>query len=88
MTMRLGHWGCGGLIASVLLCGSCSVTKDNAICVTKTSFSLLDVDTTPGGVSVAYDRVEGYAGPHFVCGKVFAVASYIAVPGQGLTCEV
>lgn len=66
----------------------CSVTKDNAVFVTKTSFTLLDLDATPGGVSVAYDRTEGYAGPRFANGSVFPVVSYIAISGKGLERDV
>ena len=49
-----------GLGLLVLLgLGGCA-TKD-AVFVTKTSFSILDVDSTPAGISVAHDRVEPVA---------------------------
>jgi hypothetical protein len=62
-------------------------TKD-AVFVTKTSFSVLDVDATPAGISVAHDRVEGYFGPRFDNGFVYPVTGYFNATGSGLTREV
>lgn len=46
----------------------CATGVDRAVFVTKTSVSILDVDSTPPGVSIAYDRVEGFIGPAFESG--------------------
>jgi len=62
-------------------------TKD-AVFITKTSFSVLDVDATPAGVSIAHDRVEGYFGPRFDDGFVYPVTGYFYGSGAGLTREV
>lgn len=53
-------------------------TTNNAVFVTKTSFSVLDVDAAPAGISVAHDRVEGYFGPRFDDGTVYPVTGYFA----------
>jgi hypothetical protein len=72
--------------AALLGLGGCA-TKD-AVFVTKTSFSVLDVDATPAGVSVAHDRVEGYFGPRFDNGHVYPVTGYFHATGTGFTREV
>jgi len=73
--------------AAALLCMTGCATKD-AVFVTKTSFSLIDIDTTPAGVSIAHDRVEGYFGPRFNNGQVYPVTGYFFGSGSGLTREV
>lgn len=72
--------------AALLGLGGCA-TKD-AVFVTKTSFSVLDVDATPAGVSVAHDRVEGYFGPRFDNGHVYPVTGYFHATGTGFAREV
>ena len=69
---------------SLVICMSLTacVTKD-AVFVTKTSFSILDVDATPASVSIAHDRVEGYFGPRFDNGHVYPVTGYFKGQGSG-----
>ena len=71
------------LIASALVLFGCASPQETATFVTKTSFSLVDVDSTPASVSIAYDRIEGYVGPRFVDGSVFPVASVLETRGTG-----
>lgn len=75
------------LCATALLFVSGCATKD-AIFVSKTSFSLLDVDATPAGVSMAHDRVEGYFGPRFADGRVYPVTGYFFGSGSWLNRDV
>jgi hypothetical protein len=53
------------------LCG-CSTT-DKAVFITKTSISVLDVETTPANVTFAYDRQEGFIGPSYPNGAAPSV---------------
>ncbi|HSW07132.1 hypothetical protein [Aquabacterium sp.] len=76
-----------GLCAMALLGLTGCATKD-AVFVTKTSFSVLDVDATPAGISVAHDRVEGYFGPRFDNGHVYPVTGYFHATGSGMLREV
>lgn len=75
------------LIAAVLLgLGGCAT--NDAVFVTKTSFSILDVDTTPASISLAHDRTEGYFGPRFDDGQVYPVTGYFRGSGKGPEREV
>ena len=74
------------LVAAVGLSG-CMSTAQYATFVTKTSLSIIDADTTPPGISLAYDRVEGYVGPRFEDGSVYPVAGYLRTKGSGLMRE-
>lgn len=65
----------------------CMSTAQYATFVTKTSLSLIDADTTPPGVSLAFDRIEGYVGPRFEDGSVYPVAGYLRTKGSGLLRE-
>lgn len=56
------------LCPQLALLAGCATGVDRAVFVTKTSVSILDVDSTPPGVSIAYDRVEGFIGPAFESG--------------------
>lgn len=76
-----------GLCTAALLALAGCATKD-AVFVTKTSFSVLDVDATPAGISVAHDRVEGYFGPRFDNGQVYPVTGYFYANGSGMTRDV
>lgn len=76
------------LMVLALMLGACASPRENAIFVTKTSLSVFDAETVPAGVSVAYDRVEGYAGPRFENGKVFPVVGVIETEGQGIFREI
>jgi hypothetical protein len=75
------------LFAAALLSLVGCATKD-AVFVTKTSFSILEVDATPAGVSVAHDRTEGYFGPRFDDGHVYPVTGYFRGSGKGPEREV
>jgi len=75
------------LVATALL-GLAGCATNDAVFVTKTSFSILDVDATPAGISVAHDRTEGYFGPRFDNGQVYPVTGYFYGKGSGLTREV
>lgn len=68
------------LIFSVILTG-CSTT-DSAVFVTKTSIAVIDVDSTPGNVSFAYDRIEGFFGPNYKNGAVPSVVGAMKTDGE------
>jgi hypothetical protein len=52
-------------------------SHDRAVFVTKTSMGILDADTTPPSLTVAYDRTEGYYGPSYANGEAPPVAAII-----------
>ena len=68
------------ICASML--ASCATSVNHATFVTKTSFSIVDVDSTPPSITVAYDRFEGYIGPRFADGSVYPVAGFVESEGQ------
>lgn len=68
------------LLATMALAGCASPTT-HATFVTKTSLALIDADTAPAGISIAYDRVEGYIGPRLEDGSVLPVTGYIDTDG-------
>lgn len=68
------------LLAALALAGCASPTS-HATFVTKTSLALIDADTAPAGISIAYDRVEGYIGPRLEDGTVLPVTGYIDTDG-------
>lgn len=68
------------LMAAAALAG-CASPKTHATFVTKTSLALVDVDTAPAGISIAYDRVEGYIGPRLENGEVLPVTGYVNTDG-------
>jgi len=72
-------------LSGIVFLGACASPKETAIFVTKTSFSLVDVDSAPASISIAYDRIEGYIGPRFDDGKVFPVASVLETSGEGFS---
>lgn len=65
---------------STLLLAGCAT--EDAVFVTKSSISVLDVDGTPGSVSFAYDRVEGFIGPNYANGAVPPVVASIQTDGK------
>lgn len=67
------------LVVSAL--ASCATGIDHATFVTTTSFSIVDADSTPASISVAYDRFEGYVGPRFDDGSVYPVAGFVETDG-------
>lgn len=68
------------LVASIVLQG-CSTS---AMFVTKTSMSIMDVDSTPPSASIAYDRVEGFIGPLNDDGSLPPVVARIESDGRVL----
>ncbi|MEH6385762.1 MAG: hypothetical protein V7780_14225 [Colwellia sp.] len=68
------------LCFSLFLSG-CSTT-DSAVFVTKTTIAVIDVDSTPGTVSFAYDRVEGFFGPNYENGAVPPVVASMKTSGE------
>lgn len=66
----------------VLLLSACASADRHAVFVTKTSLAVLDADTAPAAVSIAYDRTEAYAGPRFSNGQVAPVAGSFETDGQ------
>lgn len=80
--------GACSAFAAALLLSACASPSDSVYFITKTSTSIVDADTVPAGISIGYDRVEGYAGPRFADGSVFPVASAIESKGKGIGREV
>jgi len=76
--------GFGGVLA-ILLAGC---AQDHVLFVTKTSLSVLEADTKPAGISVAYDRVEGYLGPSSESGEAPPVLGYFGSDGAIFTPKV
>jgi len=66
---------------AILAASGCASPDKHATFVTKTSLSVLDVDTAPAGVSIAYDRVEGFIGPRFADGTAVPVAGFFDTDG-------
>lgn len=71
-----------GIALTALALGGCGT--QNAYFVTKTSLSVLDVDSTPASASLAFDRTEGYAGPRLENGTVYPVVAYLQSNGGNL----
>lgn len=69
-----------GLLAFCFLVSACG-SKNRVVFITKTSLSILEADSKPAGVSIAYDRVEGYIGPKYDNGAVPPV--YAAIESNG-----
>jgi hypothetical protein len=57
-------------------------SPDRALFVTKTSLSIIDADAKPPGLSIAYDRVEGYLGPSYENGAVPPVFASVKSDGK------
>lgn len=73
-------------VALTLALAACA--KDRVLFVTKTSLSILEADTKPAGISVAYDRVEGYLGPTSESGEAPPVLGYFGSDGSLFTPKV
>lgn len=71
------------LLVGALLVGGCT-TRNYATFVTKTSISVLDLDSTPAEASIAFSRTEGYKGPRFDDGTVYPVVGYLETSGAAL----
>jgi len=52
-------------VSVALLLGVSGCATDRAVFATKTSLAILDVDSAPSSVSIAYDRKEGFVGPAY-----------------------
>ena len=74
------------VIALAVTLAGCA--KDQALFVTKTSLSILEADTKPAGISIAYDRVEGYLGPAAENGEAPPVLGYFGSDGGIFTPKV
>jgi hypothetical protein len=72
-------------LALAALLSACST--QNAVFVTKTSLSVVDLDSAPASASIAFDRTEGYFGPRLDDGQVYPVTGYLRTTGSGLTRE-
>lgn len=77
-TPTLRHCAALGLCALVAGCAS----PDYVVFVTKTSISVLDADSTPPSISVAYDRTEGVVSPTFSGGHAPSVLAHISSDGN------
>lgn len=88
--MKKNQWCVSGpaLAVLALTLGACASPRENAIFVTKTSLSVIDAESTPVNITLAYDRTEGYVGPRFDDGTVFPVVGYFETTGTGLNREV
>ena len=69
------------LPAFVLAVAGCGTPQDSAVFVTRTSLSVIDVDSAPATASFGYNRVEGYLGPRYDTGTVPAVAGSFHTDG-------
>jgi hypothetical protein len=76
-----GMSGCVAL-AGALIAGGCASGTDYATFVTKTSVSVVDVDSTPPSASLGYERVEGYLGPRLADGRAVPVVGFIRTDGK------
>ncbi|MFC1679683.1 hypothetical protein ACFL2T_05685 [Elusimicrobiota bacterium] len=73
-------------IAFVLLLTGCAAGQRQVLFITKTSLGV-DFDTAPPGLSVAYDRKEGYFGPRYANGAVPPVLAQIKSGGGVLSTQ-
>jgi hypothetical protein len=69
-----------GLVCALSL-GACTTT-DEVVFVTKSSLSIVDIDSTPAEVSVGYQRVEGYFAPAYENGAIPPVVASIQTDGS------
>lgn len=76
------------IVVLALMLGACASPRENAIFVTKTSLSVMDMESMPVSVTVAFDRTEGYVGPRFNDGRVYPVVGYLEATGEGLSRDV
>ncbi len=76
------------IVVLALTLGACASPRENAIFVTKTSLSVIDMESMPVSVTVAFDRTEGYIGPRFNDGNIYPVVGYLEATGRGLSRDV
>jgi len=68
-------------IAVLITCTSACTTTDKVVFVTKSSLSIVDVESTSAQITVGYDRVEGYFAPAYSNGALPPVVSSIKTDG-------
>ena len=68
--------------AGALIVVGCASGTDYATFVTKTSVSVVDVDSTPPSASLGYERIEGYVGPRLADGRAVPVVGFIRTDGK------
>ena len=68
------------LLCTVLVFGCTNV--DSVLFATKTSLSVVEVDSKPASLTVAYDRVEGYVAPRYSNGALPPVLASIESDGK------
>ena len=69
-------------IATLTALAGCATDQKTATFITKTSLSILDADSTPPNISIAYNRDEGYFGPRYESGAVPSVLASIRSDGN------
>ena len=69
------------MLSGLVLLTGCAA-NDTAIFVTKTSVSIMDADSTPPNISIAYNREEGYFGPRYNSGAVPSLFASIRSDGN------
>ena len=69
------------ILSTLVITTGCSTTE-NAVFVTKSSISIVDIDKTPASLTFAYDRTEGFFGPNYENGAVPSVVGFISTDGQ------
>jgi hypothetical protein len=67
-----------------LALAGCASGPEHAVFITKTSLALVDLDSTPAGLSFGYQRVEGYIGPRLPDGSVLPVYGFLTTDSAGL----
>lgn len=61
---------------------SACTTTDEVVFVTKSSLSIVDIDSTPSEVSLGYQQVEGYFAPAYENGAIPPVVASIQTDGS------
>jgi hypothetical protein len=74
-------------LSILVMTAGCSTTK-NAVFVTKSSISVVDIDKTPASFTFAYDRTEGVFGPNYENGAVPSVVGFISTDGDIINPEI
>jgi hypothetical protein len=69
------------VIVLLVSCIAACSTTDEVVFVTKSSLSIVDVETTPADVTVGYSRIEGYFAPAYSNGALPPVVSSIKTDG-------
>lgn len=72
---------------ALLQLSGCATAPDTVVFITKTSLGI-DVESTPPGASIAYDRTEGYIGPRYDNGTVPAIAASFSTNGKLLDRQI